>query len=99
MGNICNSDCGLSDCHNFVGVQFRQETQKSNNRYSLNRSFKSFNIDDFNYDLNDNLLKLNTSHTMYDGFKEIFVETANKHAPIKKKKNITKNSPFYEQNT
>ena len=40
LGNTCNFDCGLSDCHNLVGFQVKQETNKSTSKYCTYRSYK-----------------------------------------------------------
>ena len=95
----CNFNCGLSDVHNFISVQFKQETPSVNAKYCTYRSFKKFDIDNFNDELNHNLstkLDLNEKdvNTMYDNFSEIFLDTANKHAPVKKKPVLQKPVPF-----
>ncbi|KAG1664808.1 hypothetical protein GQR58_019670 [Nymphon striatum] len=89
LGSTCNFDCGLSDCHKFIGVQFKQETQKLENKFCSHRSFKNVNVDDYNSDLSSNLLKLESNHSdlnrIYSDFSSIFIETADKYAPIKRK--------------
>ncbi|KAG1664805.1 Zinc finger protein 862 [Nymphon striatum] len=86
--NVTNNNT-LSNSQLLVRVQFKQETQKLENKFCSHRSFKNVNVDDYNSDLSSNLLKLESNHSdlnrIYSDFSSIFIETADKYAPIKRK--------------
>ena len=100
IGKVCNFNCGLSDVHNMIAFQINSEIPQCKTKWSTYRSFKKFDSEDFNRDLAQ---KLSSSHadsvqndinTQYNNFSSVFIEVANKHAPLKKKKCHPKPAPF-----
>ena len=61
------------------------------------RSFRNFDVDLFNNDLsnklNDIILGETDINNRYENFSDVFTELANKHAPVKKKRILTKPVP------
>ena len=57
------------------------------------RSYRKFNRNTFNNDLQHSLSSMSDSST-YDDFETIFIETLNRHAPIREKYIRANNSPF-----
>ena len=98
LGNTCNFDCGLSDCHNLVGFQVKQETNKPVGKYCTYRSYKNFNPETYNEELYSNLQNLDMSQNdvnkLYNEFSNILTETVNKHAPLKQRKLVKQPAPF-----
>ena len=43
-GTICNFDCGISDVHNIISVQFKSEMPQKSKSKRLFRSYKNFDI-------------------------------------------------------
>ena len=92
---ICNFNCGLSDVHHMIAFQLKADVPSNKTKWCLYRSFKDFNADMFNLDLQSNLTKLeyNNVNTMCNNFSMIFNSVADKHAPLKSKRCIDKYVP------
>ena len=52
--NILNFNCGISDVHNFISVQFRGNVQQRKPVFKNYRSFKTFREENFISDLEKN---------------------------------------------
>ena len=83
---------GLSDFHKLVLSIFNTTFTKSIAKEIIYRDFKKFNEQCFNNDLCTELSS--NSIRSYDLFKNIFLNTLNKHAPIKKKMLRANNAPY-----
>ena len=86
---------GLSDFHKLVVTVLKSTSPKSPGKIIIYRSYKNFSNDLFREDLNSLLSKENMTleFTSLASFTKIFIDTLNKHAPIKKiysRKFITK---------
>ena len=46
-GKICNFDCGISDVHNIISVQFKSEMPQKAKSKRLFRSYKNFDNEFF----------------------------------------------------
>ena len=80
-------ETGLSDFHKLVVTVLKSTFPKSPPKVITYRSYKSFSNDLFRDDLNSLLSKENMTldFTSLASFTKIFIDTLNKHAPIKKK--------------
>ena len=76
---------GLSGFHKLVLSIFKTTFTKSKAKAIIHRDFKKFNEQCFNNDLRTELTS--KSIRSYGSFENIFLNTLNKHAAIKKKKN------------
>ena len=97
ISKTCNFNCGLSDVHNIIGAQLKHSIPVHGPKFRSYRSFKNFDIDKFNQDLVDEMSCLdynNNVNEIYNDFSHKFSNIADKHAPIKKRKNISKPVPF-----
>ena len=99
VGHILNFSCGLRDVHNLIACQLKSEIPLSKPRWSTYRSFKKFDVDIFNVDLENSLSQLKFSehinvNEMYEAFKNTLLDVTNKHAPLKKKKCQSKEVPY-----
>lgn len=102
MGKILNFNCGLSDVHNLIACQLKIDIPSNKSKWSHYRSFKKFNVDDFNLELQDKLTGIkfsegNDVNENYQKFSRTLIETVNKHAPLETEKDLIKTCPFYEQ--
>ena len=93
-----NFNCGLSDVHNLIAFQLKIEVPLNKSKWCTYRSFKNFDVDNFNEDLISSLTKMIFSdscnvNNMYETFTGKILSVANKHAPLKKKKCITNSVP------
>ena len=55
VGHILNFSCGLRDVHNLIACQLKSEIPLSKPMWSTYRSFKKFDVDIFNIDLEKSL--------------------------------------------
>ena len=80
-------ETGLSDFHKLVVTVLKSTFPKSPPKIITYRSYKNFSNDLFRDDLNSLLSKENMTRdfTSLASFTKIFIDTLNKHAPIKKK--------------
>ena len=74
---------GLSDFHKMVVTVSKNTFAKSSPKIITYRNYKKFDEKSFKSDLQE-CLNLN-SNDHYSDFESVFIETLNKHAPIKKK--------------
>ena len=85
-------EVGISDHHSFIVTALKSELTKGNPKTKFYRDYTSFDIDIFRRDL---LSKLNENLiSEYSLFHNIFVNTLNRHAPLKQKIMRFNNSPF-----
>ena len=86
-------ETGMSDHHLMIYTMFRTTFEKNKPNQIRYRSYKKFDSHTF-----VNNLQTNTSNTVYyDNFETSFVNTLNKHAPIKNKVLRANNKPFMNQ--
>ena len=101
ISKTCNFNCGLSDMHNMIAFQLKVELTTKNTNWIKYRSFKHFDVDTFNQDLQSSLSSLNSDpddvNLLYNNFSNRFLNIVNQHAPIKKKKVFEKPAPFMNQ--
>jgi hypothetical protein len=99
IGETCNFNCGLSDVHNMVGLQLKEEVPPNKMKWSTYRSFKNFDINIFHQKLEEEFIHSNINdeldvNQLYNNFSEKLVNVANICAPLKKKKLNPKPVPF-----
>ena len=96
--NICNFDCGVSDIHNLVAVQFKAEIPPRGKNKKTYRSYKNFNYENFIEDLeNAHLENIDDDidvNKAYDEFNKKFIDIYNKHVPVKQRKLVRNPAPF-----
>ena len=83
---------GLSDFHKLVLSIFKTTSTKSKAKEIIYQDFKKFNEQCFNNDLCTELSS--KSIKSYGLFENAFLETLNKHAPIKKKMLRANHAPY-----
>ena len=89
---MCNTsvyNCSISDFHSMIFTCIREQISARARKHIQFRSYKNFDENKFNEEL-CNALNNYTSYPdnnsdMYSIYNDIFTETLNKHAPIKKK--------------
>ena len=99
IGKTFNFGCGLSDVHNHIGVQLKLDVPLSKPRWRTDRSFRNFDVENYNCELNERLASLNFSENkdvnkMYEIFTSIISEVIDKYDPLKKKKCLSKPVPY-----
>ena len=82
----------LSDFHKLVLSIFKTTFTNSKAKEIIYRDFKKFNEQCFNNDLRTELSS--KSIKSYGSFENVFLNTLNKHAPIKKKMPRTNHAPY-----
>ena len=68
-------------------------------RWRTYRSFRNFDVENFNHELNDrldvsNLLENRDDNEMYETFTNTLSQVTDKYAPLKKKKYLSKSVPY-----
>ena len=93
-------ETGLSDFHKLSVTVLKSTFPKSSAKIITYRSYKNFSNDLFRDNLNSLLSKENMTHdfTSLASFTRIFIDTLNKHAPIKKKIYLCKPLKFSYKN-
>ena len=81
--NSSDIEVRISDHHSFIVTALKSELVKGNAKTKIYRNYKSFDINNFQRDLNDELNENFVSG--YSQFHNIFVKVLNDHAPLKKK--------------
>ena len=76
-------ETGISDHHKLVSTILKSGSFKGTPKIKIYRSYKKFELENFNRILKDILEKL-TNH-FYAEFEKVFLKELNKHAPQKKK--------------
>ena len=75
-------ETGISDHHKLVSTILKSGSFKGTPKIKIHRSYKKFELENFNRILKDKLEKL-TNHS-YAEFGKAFLKELNKHAPLKK---------------
>ena len=88
-----NIETGLSDFHLMTLCTMKCFFPKQSPILIKYRSYRKFNRDVFNDDLLSRLTYI-TENSTYGEFEAVFIETLNKHAPLKEKTVRANNSPF-----
>ena len=83
---------GLSDFHKLVLSVFKVTICKSETKEIMCRDFKNFEEERFYQELKNNLI--NSSTESYEFFEKVFLDTLNKHAPLKKKSVRANHAPY-----
>ena len=99
IGKTLNFNCGLSDVHNIIAFQLKLDVPSKKPRWCTYRSFRNFDVVNFNMDLESNLSQLNFSedndvNDAYEAFTNAILSATNKHAPLKKKQILPKPVPY-----
>ena len=76
-------ETGISDHHKLVSTILKSGSFKGTPKIKIYRSYKNFELENFDRILKDKLEKL-TNHS-YAEFEKVFLKELNKHAPLKKK--------------
>ena len=92
QGNI-NVETGLSDFHLMTICTMKCFFPKQSPVVIKYRSYRKFNQDVFNNELQYNLSAISDKST-YEEFETVFIKTLQKHAPLKEKYVRANNSPF-----
>ena len=87
---------GLSDCHKMVITSFRSFFSRAPPRDIIYRSYQKFNSQNFLDDLNSNLNQAENSSGIvsYEKLTQIFKQTIQTHAPLKKRRIRGNQAPF-----
>ena len=88
-----NIESGLSDFHLLTTCTMRSFFPKQSPKFIKYRSYRKFDNILFHNELEHNLQCL-SEYPTYEIFESIFIETLNKHAPLKGKFVRANNSPF-----
>ena len=83
---------GLSDFHKMVITVINFSFQKTKPREIVYRDYKTFDYENFEYDLKFSLTSNEVS--TYSSFEKTFVDTLNIHAPLKKKVIRANQAPY-----
>ena len=92
--NSITLETGISDFHKMVITVMKVYSEKQEPIKVKYRSFKNFNLFEFNDELKNALELYDKPQMNYDDFKEIFMTTLEKHAPSKTKILRGNNAPF-----
>ena len=76
-------ETGISDHHKLVSTMLKSGRFKGTPKMKIYRSYKKFELEDFNRILKDKIENL-TNHS-YAEFEKVFLKELNKHSPLKKK--------------
>ena len=87
-------ETGLSDHHKLTVTVLKTYFKKKEPTFINYRSYKHFHEPSFRSDLLQNLNTYNMETMDYDEFKNVFMQTLNKHAPMKEKVVRGNNAPF-----
>ena len=96
-GDLCNFDCGLSDVHNLIGFQFKEQLPSKINGKKFYRSYRNFDIENFLQDLETCDFDISCDadvNTAYENFNSKLIEVYNKHVPLKQRKPVKTPAPF-----
>ena len=88
------NETGLSDHHKMVLTVLKSYCKKVEPIITAYRDYKYFDEDFFRRDLTYNLENFDKTIMKYEDFKNIFLDTLDVHAPLKKKTLRGNNSPF-----
>ena len=83
---------GLSDCHKMVVTVLRIMFQRAQPKVVSYRDYKNFDNELFKSSLQNALNEI--SRLDYIKFEEVFLETLNKHAPVKQKTIRGNHAPY-----
>ena len=99
IGKTFNFNCGLSDVHNLIGFQLNIDIPSSKPKWRNYRSFKNFDIVNFNVELGSRLSQIDFSDDRniserYEDFTNTVTSVTDKYAPQKVKKCLPKPVPY-----
>ena len=87
-------ETGISDYHKMTVTVMKSHFQKKPPLSIRYRSYKHFNDDQFNFDLQGRLNDIENNELDYEIFENTFMNELNKHAPLKTKMVRANNAPF-----
>ena len=87
-------ETGISDHHKLVVTVMKIYSEKQKPITVNYRSYKNFEMFNFNDELKEALDNFENPHMTYEDFQTIFMKTLEKHAPKKSKKVRGNNAPF-----
>ena len=85
--------CGLSDCHKMILAVIKMTFQKVKPKEILYRNFKHFDKIRFKTEVKEKLIRNDSLN--YETFEQLFMNTLEKHAPLKKKIVRANHAPSY----
>ena len=93
----------LRDVHNIIAFHLKLDEPSSKPMRCTYKSFRNFDIVNFNMDLESNLSQIifseeNHVNETYEAFTNAILWVTNKHAPLKKKKILPKPVPHMNTN-
>jgi hypothetical protein len=103
LQNVMNFGCGLSDVHNLIAVQIKDNIPSLKNPYKTYRSYKQFNYEAFiqdldNAKLDEQIINDNKDiHKTYETFESSFLDVVSKDIPLKKRKITQHPAPYMNQ--
>ena len=80
---ICAIETGISDFHKMVVTVMKTYYKKQKARTIQYRNFKHFHEQSFNFELNNELTKIDINNAESKEFNETFLKVLDKHAPRK----------------
>ena len=96
--NIVTIETGISDFHKMVITVMKVFYKKQKPKIIQYRSYKNFDNQVFQRELNSELLKIDSNNADLSEFTEIFLSILDKHAPKKQKFIRANNSNFVNKN-
>ena len=84
--------------HNIMSIHMKGNLPSNKKELKCFRSFKNSDQEKFTEDLNkidfDKITDQNDVNKMYSDFEEAFIQTVDKHAPVKQRKPCQNSAPF-----
>ena len=96
--NTLNLETGISDFHKMVITVMKVFYKKQKPKIIQYRSYKNFDNQVFQRELNSELLKIDLNNAELSEFTEIFLSILDKHAPKKQNFIRANNSNFVTEN-
>ena len=87
-------ETGLSDHHKMTITTLKSIFKNETSCFIIYRSYKHFDLNDFQDDLDSHMNDIPESKINYENFQSIFMQQLDKHAPMKKKVVRANNAPF-----
>ena len=91
---ICVIETGISDFHKILVTVMKTHYERQKAKTIQYRNYKHFHEQSFNFELNNELLKIDTNNTELKEVNEIFLKVLDKHAPRKQKYIRANNSNY-----
>ena len=85
LQQICSIETGISDFHKMVVIVMKTYYKKQRAKPIQYRNFKHFHEQSFNFELNNELTKIDINNAESKEFNEFFLKDLDKHTPTKQK--------------